>query len=96
MAPEDALGLVEFAVLDATHRGKLRVRRTARKIASLHSEPAGEAILHEILHRCEADGLVRSTRDTLGRRYELTAAGRARLSAERRHRLALARLLLHL
>jgi hypothetical protein len=83
------LGQVEFAVLNAVHRGALRSRRTATQIPSLRREPAGDAILHEVLHRCERDGMLRSQRGPSGRRYELTAAGRARLRADRRFRLAL-------
>lgn len=89
----DALGHVEFAVLDALHRGALRSRRTSERIAVLHGQPAGEAMLHDVLHRCERDGLIRGHRDGFGRQYELTAAGRARLSADRRFRIALSRVL---
>jgi hypothetical protein len=93
MEAGDALGQVEFAVLDAVNRGALRSRRTAPQIPVLRERPAGEAILHEALRRCEHDGLLRSERDASGRRYDLTAAGRTRLRADRRFRLALARLL---
>jgi hypothetical protein len=93
MRAGDALGQVEFAVLDAVSRGALGSRRTAWKIPALRERPAGEAILHEALRRCEHDGLLRSKRDSSGRRYELTAAGRARLRADRRFRLALVCLL---
>jgi hypothetical protein len=95
METGDALGQVEFAVLDAVNRGALRSRRTARKIPGLRERPAGEALLHEALRRCEHEGLLRSERDVSGRRYELTGAGRARLRTERRCRLVLARLLAH-
>jgi DNA-binding PadR family transcriptional regulator len=95
MQSGEALGQVEFAVLDAVSRGALRSRRTARKIPGLRERPAGEAILHEALRRCEHEGLLRSERDPSGRLYELTAAGRTRLRAERRFRLALARVLAH-
>ena len=93
MEAGDALGQVEFAVLEAVHRGALRSPRTARKIPALSERAAGEAIMHATLRRCEHDGLLRSERDTDGRRYELTAAGRRRLRADRRFRLVLARLL---
>jgi DNA-binding PadR family transcriptional regulator len=93
MEPGDALGQVEFAVMHAVHCGALRSRCTARQIPGLRERPAGEAILHDVLHRCEHDGLVRGERDASGRRYELTGAGRARLRAERRFRVALAALL---
>jgi hypothetical protein len=93
MAAGDELGLTEFAVLDAVHRGALRSRRTARQIHALRQQPAGEAILHHVLHACERDGLVRGRRDNAGRRYDLTAAGRARLRADRRFRMALAQVL---
>jgi hypothetical protein len=89
MEAGDVLGLVEFSVLDAVHRGVFRSRLTARKIPRLRDQPAGEAIMHEALRRCERGGLLRSMRDGSGRRYELTAAGRARLRADRRFRLAL-------
>jgi DNA-binding PadR family transcriptional regulator len=89
----DPLGQVEFAVLDAVHRGALRSRRTARQIPALRERAAGEAVLHEALRRCEHAGLLRSERDASGRRYELTGSGRARLRATRRFRVALARLL---
>jgi DNA-binding PadR family transcriptional regulator len=59
----------------------------------LRERPTGEAMLHEALRRCEHDGLLRSERDASGRRYDLTAAGRTRLRAHRRFRLALAGLL---
>jgi DNA-binding PadR family transcriptional regulator len=94
MEVSDALGRVEFAVLDAVHRGALRSRRTARKVRGLSGHPAGEVILHDALRRCERAGLVRSERDDAGRRYELTAAGRARLRADRRFRAALIRVLI--
>jgi DNA-binding PadR family transcriptional regulator len=93
MEAGDVLGPVEFAVLGAVHRGALRTRRTARKIPSLNGRPGEEAVLHEVLRRCERDGLLQSERDGAGRRYELTAAGRVWLRADRRFRLALAGLL---
>jgi DNA-binding PadR family transcriptional regulator len=93
MQAGETLGQVEFVVLDAVNRGALRTRRTSRKIPRLRQLPAGEAILHEALRRCEHEGLLRSERDDSGRWYELTAAGRTRLRAERRFRLVLARLL---
>jgi hypothetical protein len=91
---DDPLGHVEFAVLDAVHRGALRFRRTARQIRCLRQQPAGEVILHDVLRRCEQAGLLTSARDSAGRGYWLTAAGRARLRADRRFRAALARALL--
>ena len=94
MGRDDALGQIEFLVLDAVLRGRLRSRRTAMQIPAVRSDPAGEVILHDVLHRCEENGLLRSSRDTFGRRYELTAGGRAQLRAARRCRLALVRLLL--
>ena len=72
------MGHIEYAVLDAVHRGALRSRRTARQIRSLRDQPAGEVILHEVLYRCEHAGLL----------------SRARLRADRRFRLALVRVLL--
>jgi DNA-binding PadR family transcriptional regulator len=89
----DRLGVVEFAVLDAVRRGALRSRRTASQIRVLREQPAGEVILHDVLHRCERNGLLRGERDDTGRRYELTAAGRAQLRADRRLRVALTRML---
>ncbi len=83
------LGHVEFAVLDAVHRRALRSRSTALQIHRLRERRAGEGIFHDVLHRCEQDGLLRSQRDDRGRRYELTAAGRARLRADRRFRVTL-------
>ena len=85
----DALGQVEFAVLDAVHRGALRSRRAPCQLGVLRGQPAAQTILYEALGRCERDGLLRSCRDATGRRYEVTAAGRARLRAERRFRAAL-------
>jgi DNA-binding PadR family transcriptional regulator len=93
MESGDTLGQVEFAVVDAVHRGAFRARRSARQIGLLSDQPAGEAILHDVLRRCERDGLLRSSRDSSGRLYELTAAGRVRLRAERRFRAALIRAL---
>jgi DNA-binding PadR family transcriptional regulator len=93
MESGDALGLVEFAVLESVSSGALRLRRTAQQIRVLREQPAGEAILHDVLRRCERHGLLRSSRDTTGRRYELTAAGRVRLRADRRFRAALVRVL---
>jgi DNA-binding PadR family transcriptional regulator len=89
----DTLGLVEFAVLESVSRGVLRSRHTAQRIYVLREEPAGEAILHDVLRRCEQSGLLRSTRDSSGRRYEVTAAGRVRLRDDRRFRTALVRVL---
>ena len=93
MASAELLGSVEFSILDAVHRGRLRSRRTAHQVFALRGDPAGEALLHAALHRFENGGLLRSTRDGSGRRYELTAAGRARLRAERRFRTSLVGLL---
>jgi predicted MarR family transcription regulator len=94
MGVRDPLGHVEFVVLDAVHRGALRSRRTAAKVPGLREQPAGDVILHDVLRRCERDGLVSSTRDGRGRLYQLTAAGRACLRADRRFRAAMVRLLL--
>ena len=55
MDPGDALGQVEFAVLDAMHRGALRSRRTPCQIRVLRGWPAGQAILHDVLRRCERE-----------------------------------------
>ena len=93
MEAGDALGQVEFAVVEAVNRGALRSRRSARQIPLLREQPPGETILHDVLRRCERDGLLRSSRDPSGRVYELTAAGRARLRADRRFRAALIRVL---
>jgi hypothetical protein len=90
----DPLGHVEFAVLDAVHRGSLCHRRTAGQIWRLGEQPAGEVILHDVLRSCERDGLLSSTRDGRGRLYQLTAAGRAKLRADRRFRVAMVRMLL--
>jgi DNA-binding PadR family transcriptional regulator len=90
----DPLGLVEFNVLEAVHRGSLRARPTARKVVNLREEPAGEAVLHDVLRRFERAGLLSSRRDGAGRLYSLTAGGRARLRSERRLRAAFARVLL--
>ena len=89
MEPGDALGLVEFAVLESVSRGALRSRRTVQQVRVLRERAGGEVILHDILRRCEREGLLRSRRDRSGRKYELTAAGRVRLRAERRFRSAL-------
>jgi hypothetical protein len=93
MSEADPLGQVEFAVLDAVHRGALRSRRSAIKIPALRERPASGAILHDVLGRCEHDGLLASRRDAAGRIYRLTAAGRARLRADRRFRRTFARVL---
>jgi DNA-binding PadR family transcriptional regulator len=93
MEAGDPLGHVEFAVLYAVHRGALRRRCTATQVGILSRQPAGEVILHQALGRCEREGLVSSERDYVGRRYQLTAAGRARLRADRRFRAALIRVL---
>jgi DNA-binding PadR family transcriptional regulator len=93
MGADEPIGNVEFAVLDAVHRGALRSRRTAQQIPMLREQPSAETVLHEVLHRCERDGLLRSGRDSSGRWYELTPAGRAQLRAERKFRAALLGLL---
>jgi DNA-binding PadR family transcriptional regulator len=90
----EPLGLVEFDVLDAVHRGALRSRRTARQVGSLRAQPAGEVVLHDVLHRFEQAGLLCSTRDGAGRQYRLTPAGRARLRSERWLRMTFTRVLL--
>jgi hypothetical protein len=93
MDSDDALGMVEFAVLQSVSRGALRSRRTAHKLRVLRGQPAGEVILHNDLRRCEQDALLRSSQDNCGRGYELTAAGRIRSRADRRFRVALVRVL---
>jgi DNA-binding PadR family transcriptional regulator len=90
----DPLGLIEFTVLDAVHRGALRSRTTARQVGSLRGQPAGEVVLHDVLRRFEQAGLLSSTRDAAGRRYRLTSAGRARLRFERGLRMAFIRVLI--
>ena len=92
MEAGDSLGQVEFAVVDAVYRGALRSRRSVRQIHLLRDQPVGETILHDVLRRCERDGLLCSSRDPSGRRCELTAAGRVRLRADR-FRAALVRVL---
>lgn len=49
MESVDALGLVEFAVLESVSRGSLRSRRTAQEVRVLRGQPAGEVILHDVL-----------------------------------------------
>jgi DNA-binding PadR family transcriptional regulator len=93
MESGDTLGMVEFAVLESVSRGALRSRSTAQRISVLRGQPAGEAILHDVLRRCERRGLLSSSRDSSGRRYELTPAGRVKLRADRRFRAALVRVL---
>jgi DNA-binding PadR family transcriptional regulator len=93
MESDGTLGVVEFAVMESVARGALRSRQTAQQISALSEQPAGEAILHDVLHRCERGGLLRSSRHSSGRRYELTSAGRIRLRADRRFRAALVRVL---
>lgn len=93
MEAGDALGQIEFAVLDAVHRGALRSRYTTRQIRVLQSQPAGQTILHDVLHQCEQKGLLCSRRGASGRQYTLTPAGRVRLRADRRFRAALIRVL---
>ena len=90
----DPLGWVEFAVIDAVNRGALRSRQTADRLPRVRHEPAGDVLVHEALRRCERRGLLSSKRVRSGRRYELTAAGRARLHADRRFRAALLGVLL--
>jgi DNA-binding PadR family transcriptional regulator len=94
MQPAELLGQYEFYVLEAVHRGVLSARWLAGQVHGLGEQPGGEATLYEVLHRCERAGLVRSRRDGAGRRYQLTAAGRARLRTDRRFRTALARVLM--
>jgi hypothetical protein len=94
MEAADPLGPVEFAVIDAVNRGALRSRQTADRVPRVRHEPGGDALVHEALRRCERGGLLASKRVRSGRRYELTAAGRARLHAERRFRAALLGVLL--
>jgi GNAT superfamily N-acetyltransferase len=90
MATDELPGPAETAVLDALHRGALRTRCSARAIPALRNQPGGEQLLHEILDRCEARGLVRSDRYRDRRQWTLTAAGRARLRTRRRFARALA------
>jgi hypothetical protein len=66
MEAGDPLGQIEFALLDAVHRGALRSRCTAWQIRRLREDPAGEVIFRDVLHRCERDGLLRSQRDNRG------------------------------
>jgi DNA-binding PadR family transcriptional regulator len=87
------LGHAEFAVLDAVHRGTLRSRQAVLHVRTSRGQPAGPAVLHDALHRCEQAGLLTSRREASGRVYKLTASGRARLRTDRRFRLALGRLL---
>jgi hypothetical protein len=41
MSGSDVLGPVEFAVLEAVHRGALRSRLSARQVSALRDQPAG-------------------------------------------------------
>jgi DNA-binding PadR family transcriptional regulator len=94
MGASDPLGRIELAVLDAVRSGALRSRCSARQVSGLREQPAGEVLLHDALRLCEQAGLLSSARDSAGRRYRLTAAGRARLRADRGFRVAIVRLLL--
>ena len=89
----EPLGQVEFAVLEAVNRGAFRSRCTAGRVCVLQERAARESTLHDVLRRCERDGLVRSNRDRTGRRYELTPAGRVKLRADRRFRATMIALL---
>ena len=94
MQAGESLRPVEFALLDAVHRGVPRRRLIARQVPALRCQPAGEAILHDVLRTCEEDGLLRDDRDASAGRYELTSAGRVRLQADRSVRTATTRVLL--
>jgi DNA-binding PadR family transcriptional regulator len=89
----DLLGRREVAILDAVHRGAMRSRPCAGQVRALVDEPAGEALLHDTLRRFEEAGLLRSSSQTAGRIYTLTAAGQSRLRAQRRFERALLGLL---
>lgn len=93
MQTREPLGPLEYSVLRAVRGGALRSRCTAQQVPALRERPAGEVILHDVLRRCDRDGLLWSERGPTGRRYELTAAGRARLRADLRFRAALTRVL---
>jgi len=89
---EDLLGPIDVIVLEALHRGALRARCTAARVAVLRDDPAGERLLHETLRRCEQHSLVASCRRAGERSYALTLKGRARLRTQQRFGLALASL----
>jgi hypothetical protein len=89
----DLLGRRQVAILDAVHRGAMRSRACAGQVRALVDEPSGDALLHDTLRRFEEAGLLRSSRQTAGRSYSLTAAGRSRLRAQRRFERALLGLL---
>ncbi|MGH2852025.1 MAG: hypothetical protein ACRDLP_15600 [Solirubrobacteraceae bacterium] len=91
-APE-LLPMHEIAILAAVQRGALRAGVIARRVPALGDEPAAEVLLHDALRCCEHRGFVRSRRTPRGRSYSLTAAGRARLRAQRRFACALAALM---
>ncbi len=90
MVDDELPGPLETAVLHALHRGALRARCSARAIPALRDEPTGEHLLHEILDRCEEQGLVRRDRHHDRREWTLTPAGRAQLRTRRRFAQALA------
>jgi DNA-binding PadR family transcriptional regulator len=89
-APE-LLSIHEIAILAAVQRGAVRPGAIARRVPAL--EPAAEVLLHDALRCCEHRGFLRSRRRPSGRSYSLTAAGRARLRAQRRFARALAALM---
>jgi hypothetical protein len=89
MEAMELLGRHETAVLDAVYGGGLRSRVRPDHVRALADDPASHVLLDDALRHCERAGLLRSSRDTLGRRYALTAAGRARLRAQHRFERAL-------
>jgi DNA-binding PadR family transcriptional regulator len=88
---------LELLVLAVVAPGPRSGYGVARETAARAGRRSGEleGHVHDVLHRLERCGLVRSRRAAgRRRRYEATRKGRARLASERREWLLLARALL--
>jgi DNA-binding PadR family transcriptional regulator len=93
MEVPELLPMHEIAILAAVQRGALRPGASARRVPALDDQPTAEVLMHDALRCCEHRGYLRSRRTPRGRSYSLTAAGRARLRAQRRFACALAALM---
>ncbi len=88
----ELLGPVDAAVLRAIGEGQARPHRIAERLRRDGSSADGLVTVYRVLDRCQRDGLLRGERDSVGRVFALTAAGRHRLRDRREFGKRLARL----
>jgi len=89
----ELLGPVDAAVLRAIGEGRARPHRIAERVRVDAATADDLVVVYGVLERCQRQGLLRGERDSFGRVFALTAAGRRSMRDRREFGESVARLL---